>query len=95
MTVFDPRQHGQFRTEWKQRRGSLGKERDLHDGKREEGALGRSPEQLPKCLVINDIGHHLRFPWRWPARGGRCTFIADPAASWSHSQTETHASLMS
>lgn len=37
----------------RQRGGSLGKERGLVDGKREEGALGRSPEQLPKCSVIN------------------------------------------
>ena len=94
MAVFDPRQPGLFGADGS-REEAVWVERGLDDVKREEGALGRSPEQLPKCLVINDTGHHLRFPWRWPAWGGRWTFIAGPAASWSHSQTETHASLMS
>ena len=58
--MFDPRQHGQFRTEWKQRRGRLGKGRGLHDGKREEGALGRSPSHSPATLwSLQEVGVRL------------------------------------
>lgn len=50
----NPWGHEQLRTELaKAERRGPGKERSLVGGKREEGALGRSPEQLPKCSVVN------------------------------------------